>query len=429
MDTTIKTQEQQASVRQFNCTGCGNALTVQHPRAQNIACPYCGSVLDLNTEAHGILSKMGNPERHAPMSFIRLGMTAEFDGRTYQVIARTRYLQKYQEYWREEGESGYSSEVWRFDEWLLIDSRRTYFYLIEDQEGYWISEEIIPDNPMMPPKSLRMSFFNGQRDQIVKEYGKANVIYFEGESNYQVKEKDEVQFGMYDHQGINYSVEWRMKGPSDIAEIEFFKETPISRRKVLEAFRNNEELDALRQQEARWRFVNKVSKVAAFILGILSLFSCNYTGKQVFNQAISMQDIIQANGLTTDPITIDKDDVYRFKLDAQGLAENSEVYLFAYILDAEKQVVNKIEQEMFFYAGYDSDGRWTETQLDHSERYKLKKGDTYYLQFFADTDNPTMVTGQLILTVGQGVMMTRYFFLAMIISLVVMFIARTRYGG
>jgi len=429
MDTSIKTQQAQASVKQFNCTGCGNALTVLHPRAKHIACPYCGSVLDVNSEAHDILKKMGNPERHEPLSFIRLGMTAEFEGRTYQVIARTRYLQKYQEYWREEGESGYSSEVWRYDEWLLIDNRRTYFYLIEDEEGYWISEEIVPEKPMMPPKSRRMSFFNGQRDQIVKEFGKANVIYFEGESNYQIKEGDELQFAMYDHSGINYSVEWRMKGPSEIAEIEFFKETPISRRKVLEAFRNNEELDALRKREAGWRYVSKVARFATLIFAVLSFFSCSYSGKKVFEQVIPLQEIITANGLTTDPVEVAKDDVYRFGMEVQGLAENSEVYLFAYILDSSRQVVNKLDKEMFFYAGYDSDGRWTETQLDHSERYKLGKGETYYLQIFADTDNPALVTGNLNLKVEQGVMMTRYFFISMIISMLVMFFAPTRIGA
>ena len=64
MDSTIKTQDQLASVNQFNCKNCGAAHEVMNPRAQYVACQYCGSVLEANTEAHKVLQNLGKPEKH-----------------------------------------------------------------------------------------------------------------------------------------------------------------------------------------------------------------------------------------------------------------------------------------------------------------------------------------------------------------------------
>ncbi|MEL6133422.1 MAG: hypothetical protein AAFR59_08680, partial [Bacteroidota bacterium] len=203
MDSTITTQGQLASIKQFNCANCGAAHQVMNPRAQYIACNYCGSVLDAQSEEHQILQQLGNPEKHHPFSFIKLGQKAIFDGKEYQVISRTRWRMRYKEYYYEEGEQGYSNEVWIYDEWLMIDANYMYFYLVEDKEGYWISEEIVPETPMLLTRDRRMSFYQQQSPKVVREYGQANVVFFEGESNYTIKKGDEIRFASFKDRGID----------------------------------------------------------------------------------------------------------------------------------------------------------------------------------------------------------------------------------
>ena len=67
--------------------------------------------------------------------------------------------------------------------------------------------------------------------------------------------------------GVEYSAEWRLDDSGqEIKEVEFFREIPISRRKVVEAFSNNEEIEKLKQRETKWQFVFNVAAATGVIL-------------------------------------------------------------------------------------------------------------------------------------------------------------------
>ena len=267
MDTSIKTQTILAPVKQFQCPNCGNALEVFNPRAKYVGCNYCGCFLDAASDEHKILRKLAQPSLHKPMSFIRLGQMVTLSEKQYQVIARTRWQMNYKEYWSEEGESGYSDERWTYDEWLLISEHRTYLYLVEDREGYAFSEEIVPELPSLLTKDLRMRFYENQRSSIVQEYGKATVSYFEGESNYRIMVADEIRFASFKDGRSDYLVEWRMSEKGDeIKEVEFFKEIPVRRWDLVEAFDDNEEIGVMKAIESKWRFVNQVALAGALAM-------------------------------------------------------------------------------------------------------------------------------------------------------------------
>lgn len=426
MDSTIQTQSQLASVGQFNCQNCGAAHEVMNPKAKFVACQYCGSVLEANTEAHKVLTELGKPEKHRPQSFIRIGQTAILDGIEYQVISRTRWRMTYHEYWSEEGESGYSNEVWIYDEWLLIDAARTYFYLIEDKEGFWISEEIIPETPMLMPKNKRMSFYKSQSDQIVREYGSAVVVHFEGESNYQIKKGDSINFAMYKYRGIDYSAEWRKgnKG-KEIKEIEFFKETPVSRRKLLEAFGDNEEIGKLRDKEAAWRFVYRVALMAclAMIGGII--YSLVNGGEPVFNQTISLNQLSETKGTISEQINLPEKDIYRLSLDVGFKYENSETYVFAYLMDGEANPLDNLGGYYYFWAGVEDGERWTESDMSSSKIFKADSQMTLTTHLY--TSDEFEADGEVVVQVHKGILLTRYFVFALIISVIVLIIARSRF--
>lgn len=431
MATGIQTQEKLANVQQFNCTGCGASLSVLNPRAQYIACQYCGSVLDVNSEEHKILKELGKPDRHRPISFIRLGQEATFNGRTYMVIARTRMRMKYKEYWSEEGESGYSNEVWIFDEWLLIDEYRTYFYLIEDKEGFKVSEEIIPETPMLLPRNLRMSFFKKQSKQIVREYGGSEVIYFEGESNYQIRTGDLVRFAMFTERGIEYSVEWRVdKDGDDIKEIEFFREIPVSRRKVIEAFSNNEEIELLKQKEAKWRFIFRVALFTMIALFALLLYSFINDGKPVYQQDFNIQTLQEETASLSQPIEIKEAGLYKLFLTTPYFTQNSEFYAFGYILDKDSLAINTIDGSFYWYEGYEDGEKWTEKDLSTSKVFRLTEPGTYFIQLYKSGELPGKpVAGTLKVSVNRGVLLSRYFIFAIIICLIPLLIAYNKEGS
>jgi ribosomal protein S27E len=427
MTINIKTQSELASVKQFNCTGCGSALEVMHPRAQYVTCQYCGSVLDNTSEEHQILEELGKPTRHKPMSFIQIGQLANFNGIDYQVIARTRWRQKYKEYWVEEGESGYSNEVWVYDEWLMISPDRTYFYLIEDREGYWVSNEIIPETPMLLPSNLRMSFYQQQPNHIVREYGGAEVIYFEGESNYRIKRGDAIRFAMFSERGIHYSAEWRLADDGDeIKEVEFFKETPISRRKLLEAFSNNEEIEKLKETEANWRYVFRVAAATFFALILGLLYSWVSDGQVVFEQRFNPAEISDQSPLQTKAIDLEPG-LYQLSLQAVKMVENSEMYLFAYILDQEEKAINTMDGEFYYYTGYDDEGKWTESSVQSGKIFRLQEPGTYHVQVLRDSAE-SIAGGEVSLTVRKDIPLTRYFVIGLVLLLIPMGLAWSRSG-
>ncbi|GAB4422477.1 MAG: hypothetical protein OHK0039_38570 [Bacteroidia bacterium] len=411
MDTTIQTQN--AAVRQFNCQGCGAALEALSPRAQYVACPYCGSVLDARSETHQILSKLGNPERHPPFSFIRLGQIAHFHGRAYQVISRTRWRMKYKEYWSEEGETGYSDEVWLYDEWLLMDERRTYFYLVEDKEGYHISEEIVPETPTLLTSDLRMSFFKAQPRQIVREYGMAEAIHFEGESNYQLAVGDQIRFASMKDRSTDYLYEERLDPSTQEAkEIEFFREIPISRKQIIEAFDNNEEIERLRQREAQWTFFQRVALACALLMALLAIVAYMTPGEEVFAQTFDLTQIDAQRNLLSDPITLTEPGLYRLTMKVEEMIENQEMYLLAYILDRDRVAINTMEGEFYWYWGVDEGEKWTESNLKSTQNFRQQDSATYYVQLFMS--DQYQLPGKLSVQVHRDVQLVRYYIYALI---------------
>ncbi|MEL6695440.1 MAG: hypothetical protein AAFP89_04325 [Bacteroidota bacterium] len=422
MDSTITTQNQLASVKQFNCTNCGAAHRVMSPRAQYLACNYCGSVLDTRSEEYEILQQLGNPEKHQPFSFIRLGQKANFDGKEYQVIARTRWRMRYKEYYHEEGEQGYSNEVWIYDEWLMIDNNYTYFYLVEDKEGYKISEEIIPEVPMLLTRERRMNFFQKQSPKIVREYGQANVVFFEGESNYTIKKGDEIRFAAFKDRGIEYSAEWRMDG-EEISEIEFFQEVPISRRKVLEAFNNNEEIEKLKQKAESWKFIFQAAAVAGMIMLSFTLYSLFSSGSEVYSSSFSISSFQPDIGQDTGPIEITSQGNYQLNLKADKLSNGMEFYALAFLMDKDSTVINQVSSDFYYSTGYDGGEKWTEKNMDQHIRFRVETPGTYFARVYVQMDRPNP-TGSLAISLNEGIMMTRYYAFALIIFIVIALIAR-----
>lgn len=441
------------ATQQFNCKNCGNALSVINPRAKYISCQYCGAVSDASSEEHQVLMSMAPPQQHKPFSFIKVGMIATFFDKKYQVISRTRWQQDYFEYWSEEGETGYSRELWVYDEWLMISEQRTYFYLIEDKDGYFISNEFIPSAPSLPDEHSRSWTLNTNAGKaIIQEYGSAKVIYFEGESNYQIKTDDIVQFAMYRRGLTEFSAEWRMsKDNETIKEIEFFKESPIKRRDVMVAFEANAELDQLRSKGHFWEWLMYSAAGLAIFCGVMLFMGITHQEKTMFTQQFSLFDMYEdvtesgeqnfiipeennptnpsdttANGvkksITSDPIIIEEKGLYKIKLSTIFDGTNEEVFVVAYFSDASGEIINYFDKTFGVYSGYDDEGYWSEQELSTKKYVVVKEPGTYYATVLAKSN--TNPRGNATISIYKDILYRKYYIIGLIASIIVALIFR-----
>lgn len=429
--STIQPQPYFKSVRQFKCSNCAGELTLINRRTNYVGCQYCGAVLDAQSEAHHVITKLNAPSKFAPQSFIRMGMTAVFNGKNHQVLGRTRWLSDYKEYWSEEGETGYSDEKWEYDEWVLMSEEYTYFYLIEDKEGFTLSKSFLPQHPNLP-KGTSIQNFTSAKQERVLEYGDSVVEYFEGESTYQIKAGDRVKFAEYKSGRQSHIVEWRLAdNRKDIKEIEFFQEELISYQDVVTAFENNESVKQVKNVVAQrnkskrfWRVSFWLTALAFLVLLIISgkhgneIFSATYPVPPKNSPADDDDPQLLAS---TQPIPLQKKNrIYELELSA-NIPDNSDLWTGVEILNEQGKVINTLEGDFYRASGdeaWQEDGEsgiehWEETETSRVATYRLDEPGTYSARVFASPTSTPNAKVQLKLF--EESVLSRYYLIGLII--------------
>ncbi len=244
----IQSQKFVQDIKQFNCPNCGNQLQLINKKTKYVGCNYCGTVSDPKSEVSKIIMKLNSPSKYPPFSFLSLGVKAKINGYEYRVIGRTRWQTTHMEYWKEGYYQGYGTEKWVYDEWLLMGERFDYFYIVEDAEGFYISKNIIPANPSIPTVSPVLAEGidpHPTKPQPLNEVGSAKVLFFEGETTYQIKPGDMIHYASYNKNGTSYVIEWRTNNQSknqyEITEVEFFEEKKFTIKELKNWFQFDEE--------------------------------------------------------------------------------------------------------------------------------------------------------------------------------------------
>ncbi len=416
--SNITIEDKLTPVRQFNCTSCGASLEVFNKRAKYTGCSYCGSLLDVQSDTHKLLSKLGTPTDFKPYTFVRLGMQAQFNDKKYQVIGRTRWRMDYKERWEEEGEVGYSTEIWYYDEWLMLSEQRTYFYLVEDKEGFYVSNEIYPTSPSLPRQhSEKISFYQGYKKKPIQEIGAAKVQFFEGESNYRILIGDRIGFANYKYnKKKKYAVEWRInKKTANIKEIEYFEEIKKSNFSILEAFEENEAVKKILDNQRYWRFIlfSAIATLALFF--ITTIVSINKTGEYIFVHTYdvsSTQKDIDVS-ITTPRFNITKPGLYQLKLRGAFNQDNTSMYSIAYIHNEKGEPIRAIEGDFYYWTGIEDGERWTESNKDKHKAVLIKEAGTYYAELYVTSEYNQ--TGQLTFEIRKNILLTRYFLIGTIL--------------
>ena len=422
------------TVKQFRCSNCGGEITLVNTRTRYVGCQYCGSVADARSEAHQVITKLNEPSKFPPRSFVKLGMTAVFDGVKHQVIGRTCWKSTYKEYWSEDGESGYSDETWTYDEWVLMSEHRTYFYLIEDAEGYAISQSIVPANPNRPAQSVeKMRNFNSNASERIQEHGHSEVTYFEGESTYLIRLGDNVHFAEY-RQTRSYIVETRLGKDAQPKEIEFFVETPVARRNLLAAFAGNPEVDAILQRRAEnranARFWQRVFGVASLVFFALLAYSLG-SGREVYTQSFSIPMAPDSNSISDTPQLFSlvqpfelKPGVVRMVMRAD-MPANSDTWVGLELRDQKGEVANVLEDTFFQESGteyWQEDGEsgwesWEESEREKEQYYRVDEPGVYTGKLYVIPN--AKGNTQVEFTVRQVNMLSRYYLTVFLVCVLV----------
>ncbi|MCS7019741.1 MAG: TFIIB-type zinc ribbon-containing protein [Cytophagales bacterium] len=373
-------------IQQFKCSNCGGELRVINPRTNFIACQYCGTVQEARTEAHKMLLQLSRPSEFPPMGFIRLGMEAVFNGLKHRVIGRTRWHSTFQEW---DGESQqYEPSTWQFDEWLLLNEHYAYFYLVEDKEGFALSYPHIPQHPNLPTSSGWIKDFQTGERRRVLELGEAQVVYFEGESTYQIEIDKKINFAEYKVGSTVFVVESHFyKGTQELQEIEFWREVPITYQQVLQAFAQNPAIQAMVKAHLARRNINRtivrgfrwlaIACLLAFIASFsyTSVLDVTYAVPFVIGKGYDAQDSVQLIG-QSERFVLDKPgEMIEFTISvvANGFRDG---WVGLEICNANDEVVNTLEGNFYQESEESSTAAY--------DIYKVDKPGEYYVKIYVE---------------------------------------------
>ena len=375
--------------KQFKCNGCGGEISLISKRTNFVGCPYCGAVTDTQSVAYKVIANMEKPSYFTPYTFLKVGMIGTFEGKQHKIIGRTRFNSNYKEYWSDDEGSGYSDETWQYDEWQLLGEDFTYFYLIEDAEGFEFSHVFYPKYPNLPNGNNIKAFLTNS-SQRLDEYGSTKIIYFEGEATYQVKVGNTHNFAMYKKGKDKYEVETRLADNSNqLNEISFYREEHHSPEEILEAFKNDESVvsfaEVFEKERKSRRIVRRMYTAACVICFFMLFFSI---GEQnILNQNFTMADykVVNKNDslieyeIYSDFFELkDVGRVHGFRLSVE-MPDNMDSYTEIEINDDKGDAVNDLVGNFYRSSGYDGES-WTEDDVAMEEYYDLDSAGRYQVK-------------------------------------------------
>ena len=427
------------NIKQFKCPKCGAELRVVGTQTCFLGCPSCGTVIDVQSKNHAVVMHQNEPAKYLPKSFLRIGMTAEFEDIQHIVIGRTRWQSDYQEYWADDEGSGYSTETWHYDEWVLMSQNQTYFYLTEDDEGYSIPQPFTPKYPSEPYKSAldntetnrvfsgifkhrnkhQQPNFNTNARERVLEYGQATLKYFEGEVSYEIWDENPLVFSMYRDGGDDFVVEAHVADDGTYEEIEYFREEPIGKKWLMERFSNDpriapqlaEAVQILKSIRS-WQVIFG----SFFVVFLFLLFTTFSGGKQIFRETFSVPAAKDTTKTDIQPSLVGQ--IINFKLETgtvrlrleANLPNGSDVWAGVEIAKANGQTINAIDSEFYYEAGSEDwvEGgesgteTWEESQTNREELYRVSEPGTYTARVFVAPTSPAKTQVTVSITTGAS---------------------------
>jgi hypothetical protein len=357
-------------------------------------------VLDLTSEQAAVIGQMNRSTR--PSMPIKPGMQAAFNNEVHQVIGWIRY-----EGWDDE-------ERWRWEEWLLASSEGKYRWLSYDSDdGFVLFEKIQPLAPFDPSRAASIQVPGGLAH--VKERSPAKVVAFDGELTWQCSVGHQIGYLDAERDNIPYSVEYTQD------EIELFAGQRLTDAEVWQAF-GREDLVQKATEISHW---NRAYTTLALFCILLACFSCTgmmwaiFSGEELARQEFAMNKGAEVK--TVGPITLNNPGrVHRVSLFASGLTVGNWAVVDVTARDPAGNSLYLFSGEFWDEEGHDSDGYWHEDDTTEEYLFKLENPGEYYLD--VSMEEATVDSLSVTVTLEQGVWLSRFFIIFLIISIVLAFV-------
>ena len=147
----------------------------------------------------------------------KVGMQGPLDGQTFEIIGRVVYHDE-------------EDDIW--DEWLLLSAAGEYVWISDsDNEGMALWRGFVPSEPVEPAKiaeGMRLNLRNAT--VTVRDVGRANIDYLEGELTWKAKVNDKMNYAEADGASQRVSIEYTQN------EIEFYYGRRLDRVATAKAF-------------------------------------------------------------------------------------------------------------------------------------------------------------------------------------------------
>jgi Domain of unknown function (DUF4178) len=367
------------------CVGCGAELNGLHPESLTVVCRACGVVHEVGP-AGLVESKEGLSGRiNPPRSFLTLGRFGHFGGERYEVIGRISYWMDLEEWDSEDKE--YCSERWQFDEWTLLGEDRSFVYLVEDDEGFYLSRDFEPSSPLPElTRSISHLALNGWISRRVQERGYSEITAVEGELTWVPRAGEQKFSAEYKLGGTFYSLEWR-ECDGTISEVECFESEILTYRDMLEAFDEQEALKVYGRVAGR-KSAARVVAVVCFLVSlgwlIVGVPVSQFAGRAIYSRQVPSIGSIPEEGLVEGPIQLSKLGTNYAITVSATLPGNSDAWVGVELLDHEQDAVNAVQGDFWDESGYDEGEHWHESDVFSRRDFRLSESGEYYLRVFAE---------------------------------------------
>lgn len=321
---------------------------------------------------------------------LKLGIVGTINNTVYTIVGRVRWASEYKEFYEEDGKKGYKSATWTYDEWILKDNDGKTIYLCEDKEGFVVSREIKPE--LKPRLQLNQNqfatFFKSHPNSRIYEYGTSRIWEREGEVGEDNLINKSKQFFQYQYKDIIYVNEVIKPGSKEEIK-EYYEEKKISRKSVLNAFKNDPVMSNLLQQLGTLSWATAAFGLATLIFFGMFIFSFA-TKKTILSHSVYIPaDISPDSALSIPTWQIDKSNqLYLLEMNysfPSSLPSNlNEVFVSAYVYEEGQGIVSELVGDYYYESGYDSDGAWTESQTSAHQFVRSDKKSKYFAELYVE---------------------------------------------
>ncbi|MGM0596653.1 MAG: DUF4178 domain-containing protein [Myxococcota bacterium] len=383
------------NVKQVECVNCGAKIDIRSGlRMKTFACDYCGSVCE-NDEVRYIQDQHALKQKFAPMSFLKLGLKANFLGSEYQIVGRVRYT----------GGEYESTETWVWDDWFLISPTGFPLWISEDETGFYLTKIHNPST-FHDPYTFSSNYFVDGKQYKVEDRAFSTLEYIEGELTWRAVPGEVVNYIEAINGDSIFTIEY-----SD-SEVQYYTGEKLSLAQLKEAFGKNV-VDASMVQQKKEKKPEKPVPwlkigIVAFIVAAISFFiflTLKQSGNEVFRGTVPGRVYVRGSLRTTKfTITDKKTKEKTFQITKGNLTRFTfKSGDFPYHRSSVKEVgwwvsgdlyevnpkgddkyITTVNVDFWKAHGYEDTEHWHESKKTESVYLKdLEKGKVYYFKFTA----------------------------------------------